>query len=175
MKLTAALCAVALATAGSLTFGLATAHAVNAVSEEQYWNRFATLFDEFLGMKQDGVFMDHALIQAKISTGVPISNRIRGESPPGGYYFRPPGSGWLKRVQTFRSMESEGGFAAHQCTPIPKLYTDKIEICGFEILQLYMLHDRPRELDSIISQFHLALLCRQVPKLCEPDALRESQ
>lgn len=142
-----------------------------AISEDEYWQQFAVLFHEFLDMKRDGVFMDPGTIKVLTAAGVPIPNKIRGSHAPGGHYARPPGKTWLKRIQAFRDLKPEGGFAA-RCTSIPKLYTDKAEVCGFEIFRLYAASGKPSTLDDIVSQFHLTLICRASPAACDPSGGR---
>ena len=144
-----------------------------AITEDEYWQRFAVLFHEFLDMKQDGVLMDHDLIKSLTAAGVPIPNKVRGSHAPGGRYARPPGKTWLKRMQEFRDLKPEGGFAA-RCTSIPKLYIDKAEVCGFEIFRLYGASGKSSTLDDIVGQFHLALICRASPEACDPSVKKKT-
>ena len=149
--------------------------AAQAVSEDEYWQRFTSLFHDYLAMKKDGVFMDYDLIDALKKSGVKLPNNFRGNHPPGGHFGRPPGKTWLKRLQALRDVKVEG----HRnhltvCTPIPKLYTDRSDsVCGFELWDLYSFSGKFIDLDRIAARFHLALICRASPQACDPSATVE--
>ena len=60
------------------------------VPESEYREAVLVLFDEFLRMKQDGVFLDAETIEL-LGPDYEYANSIRGDNPPGGWFARPAG------------------------------------------------------------------------------------
>lgn len=56
------------------------------------------LFDNFLQMQRDGVFLQAEDIDAYMRLGIVIPNDYRGSDSPGGYFARSPGSDWSARL-----------------------------------------------------------------------------
>ncbi len=133
------------------------------VSEDEYRDRALVLFDEFLQMKADGVFLDQETIKA-FGSKYEFPNTIRGDNPPGGFFARPPGSDWLKRVERLRD-------TGHKfvCFDIPTMPSGA-GICGFDLMALYMGIGKTGDvdfLDSVAARFWLATICHESPEACE--------
>ena len=137
------------------------------ISKNEYLNRIIVLFKQFLQMESDAVFMNYAQLKPLIESGAVLPNRIRGTNPPGGFFARPPGSDWLKRVQALRNVKIEGGDIG--CFDLPKLPSGS-GVCGFDLLGLYsaVLGKSPMSrLDEIASKFWLATICHETPTACK--------
>ena len=141
----------------------ATQGYAQTVSEDEYRDRALVLFGEFLQMKKDGVFLDQATIKA-LGSQYKFSNTIRGNNPPGGFFARPPGSDWLKRVK--RLADTGHKFVCFDIPAIPS----GAGICGFDLMSLYsgILDAEDVDfLDSVAARFWLATICHESPEACE--------
>lgn len=137
--------------------------AAQSISKDQYRERVLVLFEEFLQMKEDGVFMDQATIKA-LGPTYKLSDKIRGRNAPGGFFARPPGSDWLNRVRGLRD-------TGHKfvCFDIPAMPSGA-GICGHDLLQLHMGVTGSSDvsfLDAVAAKFWLATICHRNPKACE--------
>lgn len=135
-----------------------------SISKDEYRERVLVLFGEFLQMKEDGVFLDQATIKA-LGPTYEFSDTIRGSNPPGGFFARPPGSDWLRRVDGLRD-------TGHKfvCFDIPAMPSGT-GICGFDLISLHagiMSPDDISFLDSVAARFWLATICHRNPEVCEP-------
>ena len=131
------------------------------IPEGEYREAVLVLFDEFLRMKQDGVFLDAEIIEL-LGPDYEYSNSIRGDNPPGGWFGRPPGSDWLKRV---RSLEDTGHKVV--CFDIPAMPSE-VGICGFDLTSLHSAQGANdiSFLDSVAARFWLATICHKSPDAC---------
>ena len=130
------------------------------------------LFDEFMQMTKDGVFLDGETIKFLEEIKYELPNTIRGDNKPGGFFARPPGSDWLKRVQDFRDRSDEA-----VCFDIPELPSETNSVCGFELLTLQFgamglidgtSFDDLNSLDAAAAKFWLAKICYENPGTCAP-------
>ena len=133
------------------------------IPEEEYREAVLVLFDEFLRMKQDGVFLDPETIEL-LGPDYEYSNSIRGNNPPGGWFGRPPGSDWLDRVEAL-------GDTGHRfvCFDIPVMPSEA-GICGHDLMSLHAAtaFNDISFLDSIAARFWLATICHKSPDVCAP-------
>ena len=151
----------------SLWAGFARAE---TITKNEYRKRAIVLFKEFLQMKADAVFMDYKTIKLLQGGGVVLSNRIRGANPPGGYFARPPGSDWLKRVQALRKAKIKGQRHKFVCFPTPE-FPSGSSVCGSDLLHFHSaIGSRTQifELDAAASKFWLATICYEKPDACKP-------
>ena len=132
------------------------------IPEEEYREAVLVLFDEFLRMKQDGVFLDAGTIEL-LGPDYEYPNSIRGDNPPGGWFERPPGSDWLNRVRAL-------GDTGHRfvCFNIPAMPSEA-GICGHDLMSLYMAQgaNDMSFLDSVAARFWLANICYKAPEACK--------
>lgn len=132
------------------------------ISKDEYRETVLILFKEFMQMKEDGVFLDQKTIKL-FGPKYKFPNTIRGENPPGGFFARPPGSDWLKRVERLRN-------TGHKfvCFDIPAMPSEA-GICGHDLMLLYMGIASPGDvsfLDAVAAKFWLATICHESPKAC---------
>ncbi len=121
-------------------------------------------------MKTNAVFMDHKTIKLLQDGGVVLSNRIRGNNPPGGHFARPPGNDWLKRVEALLEAKIKGKRSRIVCFSAPKLPSGST-ICGFDLMKFYMAigsRNQISRLDALASKFWLAAICHEKPDACKP-------
>lgn len=149
------------AVAAALAF-FSTQGQAQPISKNEYRERAIVLFEEFMQMKADGVFLDQEIIKA-LGPTYKFPNTIRGDNPPGGFFARPPGSDWLKRVQALRD-------TGHKfvCFDIPALPSES-GICGFDLISLHsgiLDRDNIHFLDSVAARFWLATICHRSPEAC---------
>ena len=133
------------------------------ISKDEYRDRVLVLFEEFLQMKTDGVFLDQATITA-LGRNYKFPNTIRGDNPPGGWFARPPGSDWVKRVE---GLDDTG----HKfvCFDIPALPSES-GVCGFDLVSLHtgiLDQGAVSFLDALAAKFWLATICHRTPAACE--------
>ena len=146
----------------ALVLSFTPVHA-QTISKQDYRELVLGLFDEFLRMKKDGVFLDPQTVKQLTKAGYKFSNTTRGKHPPGGFFARPPGSDWLKRVQALRK-------TGHKivCFDIPEMPSGT-GICGFDLMALYsgVIGSKKVDfLDSVAARFHLATICHRNPAAC---------
>ena len=133
------------------------------ITEDEYRASVLVLFEEFLRMEEDGVFLDDETIKL-FGPNYEFPNTTRGDHPPGGYFGRPPGSDWLDRVQRLRD-------TGHKfvCFDIPAMPSGA-GICGYDLLSLMSIAS-PGEMsftDAMAARFWLATICYRNPAACEP-------
>lgn len=147
---------------------LVSAHGhAQTISEDEYRETVFVLFDEFMQMKKDGVFLDAETVELLMKAKHKFPNTIRGDNLPGGFFARPPGSDWLKRVQALR--ETGHKFV---CFDIPEMPSGT-GICGHDLMQLYMGIGSPNDvsfLDAVAGRFWLAAICHKNPGACAPSS-----
>ena len=135
----------------------------DTITRAEYQHAVLVLFEEFLQMKEDGVFLDQATIDL-FGPDYEFSSTIRGDNPPGGWFGRPPGSDWLERVQ---SLDDTG----HKfvCFDIPAMPSE-IGICGHDLMSLHAAQafNDISFLDSVAARFWLATICHKTPEACAP-------
>ena len=156
--------AIAAVVAGAIALFSTQGHA-QTISKDEYRDAVLVLFDQFMRMKQDGVFMDAAMVKQLKAAKYEFPNTIRGDNPPGGFFARPPGSDWLKRVQALPD-------TGHKlvCFDIPALPSGS-GVCGFDLMQLHseiLSPERIHVLDAIAAKFQLASICHRNPGACAP-------
>lgn len=133
-------------------------------SEDEHLQAVLVLFEEFLQMREDGVFLDLETIEL---LGGPdsFSNVIRGDNAPGGWFARPPGSDWLASVQRLRDSD-------HKLVFIDIPPTRGHDFVGAsDLINLYsgiIDSDDPTFLDLAVARFWLATICHESPEACEP-------
>ena len=146
-------------------FGCEQARA-QSISEEEYRAKTIVLFKDFLQMKEDGVFSDQETIELLGQDH--YSSTIRGDNPPGGWFARPPGSDWLKRVEDLYN-------TGHKfvCFDIPPMPSESgaafgLGVCGHDLrsLQFMVADPNPRFLDAVAAKFWLATICHESPQAC---------
>lgn len=150
----------------SLWLGSARAE---TITKDEYRKRAIVLFKEFLQMKDDGVFLDYKTIKL-LHGAVVLPNKIRGDNPPGGYFARPPGSDWLKRVQALRKANIKGQRHKFVCFSTPK-FPSGSSVCGSDLLRFnFAIGSKSQilELDEIAGKFWLATICYEKPDACKP-------
>ena len=150
--------------AAAIVLFAAQGHA-QTISKDDYRAATLALFDEFLRMKKDGVFLDARTVKQLTKAGYEFPNTIRGKQPPGGFFARPPGSDWLKRV---KALQKTGHKVV--CFDIPAMPSG-VGICGFDLMSLYsgVLDTKDVDfLDSVAARFWLATICHKSPGTCEP-------
>ena len=126
------------------------------------------LFDEFLRMKNDGVFLDAVSLKMMAAAGIKLPNAVRGDHPPGGFFARPPGSDWAKKVK--RQRDTDGLDMDAQCFAIPKDLESDDFICGFDLVMFISAAANTRSsvhLDDLIRKFWLAKICHETPDACD--------
>ncbi len=146
------------------------AGATQPTSEAEYRDAAIALFKDFMLMEQDGVFWSYESVDLWEKGYLDVPNVIRGEHKPGGWFGRPPGSEWLKRLDALMDSWPRG-----LCLEIPPLPSHAAngwpgEIC---LQQISMLWSAPDEgsrfaLDGLAAQFWLATICHESPQVCEP-------
>ena len=156
--------AIGAAVAAALALFAAQGEA-QTISKDEYRERVLVLFGEFLQMKADGVFLDQVTIKA-LGPTYKFSDTIRGNNPPGGFFARPPGSDWLKRVRALRD-------TGHKfvCFDIPEMPSGA-GVCGHDLMQLHAGIASPGDvsfLDAVAAKFWLATICHRSPNACETD------
>ena len=135
----------------------------NAMSGSEYRETAIALFKEFLLMENDGVFFSSKKIAELEKYRIVLPNNIRGESAPGGFYARPPGSDWLKRAIALRDVEIDSPEA---CFDIPHLpFPDMV--CGVNLLNFTVDTDDPKAINALASKFWLATICNDAPEVCQ--------
>ena len=149
-------------------FGVCDIHA-EAVSKNKYLESVIVLFKDFLQMGKEGVFMSSKTVKRLKDSGFVFPNRIRGDNPPGGYFGRPPGSNWIKRVKALQDDIKQGdvGFV---CFDIPKLPGGG-GVCSFDLFELYGAvfgKNQISRLDAIASKLWLATICYETQGACKP-------
>ena len=125
------------------------------------------LFHDFLQMKWDGVFADHATIDTLGPDS--FSNTIRGDNPPGGFFGRPPGSDWLERTK--RAIHSYTTSYSVVCFEIPTLPTavgSYSQVCHTDLMSLVNFIEDPIHLDWVAAKLWLATICHKTPEACNP-------
>ena len=151
-----------------LTLTLLTCGAIQAqdtISADEYWQFAFALVDDHIAMDDEGVFLNDD--ELKVLQGYKFpTDGILGTNEPGGFYERPPGSDWLRRLERFQNLDVAGGPRA-KCTEIPPLLIDR-EVCAFEVVQLYASWNDFDLAEKTIALFHLARICREAPQACEP-------
>ncbi len=121
------------------------------------------LFQDFLQMKWDGVFADHATIDTLGPDA--FSNTIRGDNPPGGFFGRPPGSDWLERTE--RAIHSYS-FVCFEIPTLPITVGSSSQVCHTDLMQLVYFIEDPIHLDWVAAKLWLAIICHKTPEACEP-------
>ena len=148
--------------------GTSPSHA-QTLSANEYWDQVFVLFQEFLLMETDGVFLDDATLQSLGPlVGEIVPNNIRGDNPPVMFFARPPGSEWLKRMQALNEVDVEGGISA-QCRTIPTTALENTIVCGYELSNLYtgITGDIDVDfLDATMGKLWLARICYETPSAC---------
>ena len=132
------------------------------ISEDEYRQAVLVLFEEFLQMRRDGVFLDQATIE--LLGPDTFSNVIRGDNAPGGWFARPPGSDWLARVQRLTDSDHKLVFI-----DIPPVRGPDF-VGGHDLFNLYsgiIDSDDPDFLDLAVARFWLATICHKSPEACE--------
>ena len=127
------------------------------------------LFQQFLLIEADGVFLDEAtLVLLGPSAEESLPNTTRGENPPGMFFSQPPGSDWLYNVQTLDEADVQGGFSG-KCRAIPTTSLGNTTVCGSELINLYTGTtgeiDAPF-LDATIGKLWLAQIRYETPAAC---------
>lgn len=138
----------------------ASASAQELSEEDQYWDTVFRLVDTHVLMDQAGVFIDAVGLQYARQAGNQFDYEILGGQAPGGFYSRPPGSVWLEEVQALQN-------TPNRCLDIPPLLL-RDSICGSEVLSLYSTWNDMATAEMIVAIFHLARVCRDSAKTCEP-------
>ncbi len=155
----------ALSIALFIIFSTGSLSAAN-ISGKEYREETIALFKELMEMEDEGVFMNDSSIKV---FGKNLPNRIRGSNPPGGYFARPPGSDWMKRIDALDDKTVEGG-SGEKCAYIPNLPLGGDLICGFELesLGMQMVMNRDTYTDLLASKFWLMTICQETPQACKP-------
>ena len=147
---------------------LGSTHA-ETITKDEYRKRAIVLFKEFLQMKDDGVFLDYKTIKL-LRGAVVLPNKIRGDNPPGGYFARPPGSDWLKRVQALTGANIKGQRHKFVCFSTPK-FPSGSSLCGSDLLRFNFAtgsRSQISEWDEMSAKFWLATICYEKPDACKP-------
>ena len=129
-----------------------------------YLDAVFALFEDFLQMQRDGVFLLPEEIDTLTRLGIVISNDFRGSSPPGGFFARPPGSDWSARIGR---LDDDAYADQDHCVVIPKnAETDDI-VCGGELALLIpaVVFDPPA-VERITNRMWLAKICHESPSAC---------
>lgn len=131
-----------------------------------YLSATFVLFDDFLQMQRDGVFLGQGDIALLKEIGIRIPNDFRGHHAPGGFLARPPGSDWKKRFEDLRDNPAYAD--SEQCVWIPKDHSSDELVCGIEIWLLAdaAIFGKPQDLERIINRFWLAKICHETPAAC---------
>ena len=138
------------------------------LTKAEYKREVVRLLDEYVRLRDIGVFLDDAEINALgdyLEAAYPPTKR--NGHPPGMFFSRPPGKTWIEDVNALREIEVEGGFES-TCFRLP--YGMYIEfMCGADLYQLYMAttgEQEPDEQDAVLAQMRLALICDEHRSLC---------
>lgn len=140
------------------------------LTEVQYREAMIALFKDYMLMQQDGVFWNDLSFELWMDGYKDAPNTIRGEHKPGGWFGRPPGSDWLKRLDALMDTWPPG-----LCLEIPLLPTHAAngwpgEICLQEISMLWSSSGNRNlfQLDGLAARFWLATICHERPQACNP-------
>lgn len=129
-----------------------------------YLDLVFVLFDDFLQMQRDGVFLSPEDIALYREIGMVIPNDYRGSHAPGGFFARSPGSDWQERLSRLDDPSYED---AEHCVVIPKNAETDTMVCGSELALLVnaVVFNGPN-LERVVNRLWLAKICHESPTAC---------
>ena len=133
-------------------------------TEPTYLDLTFVLFDDFLRMQRDGVFLHPEEIERYTSIGIVLPDDFRGSHRPGGFFARPPGSDWKVQLEQLdRVFDND----QEKCVVIPRNAETDTMVCGGELALLIpaVVFD-PSSVERITNRMWLAKICYESPVAC---------